>query len=243
MVQEILFVNGNYIPHAVVDIEKDGACLFRALSFLMFGTQDRARDVRERIIGFVIENWTEFSIMSCTALGDNYSTPNEYYNDMMKTTTYGSLCELEAAGRIYEYVFEVLRDGQFYVKTGVEGLPVKRLRFTGGLSGGLDTRIKLGKISKKSQFEVTLQHIGKRLQCINETTPKFIGKHKLLIELHILTNIDRKLQIINIHTWRNEEIFSLNILLGRKWRVAIFPLMPSLFPSPASKQKIQYGRW
>ncbi|KAF9823684.1 hypothetical protein SFRURICE_013165 [Spodoptera frugiperda] len=193
MVQEILFVNGNYIPHAVVDIEKDGACLFRALSFLMFGTQDRARDVRERIIGFVIENWTEFSIMSCTALGDNYSTPNEYYNDMMKTTTYGSLCELEAAGRIYEYVFEVLRDGQFYVKTGVEGLPVKRLRFTGGLSG------------------VTLQHIGKRLQCINETTPKFIGKHKLLIELHILTNIDRKLQIINIHTWRNEEIFSLNI--------------------------------
>jgi len=42
MAKESLLVNGELEQHTVVPIDGDGACLFRALSFLIHGTQDNA---------------------------------------------------------------------------------------------------------------------------------------------------------------------------------------------------------
>lgn len=54
---------------------------------------------------------------------------------MIQPYTFGTFSELEAAGRIFNYVFEVYRDCKLY-KVGTEGRPVKRLRFSGELAGG-----------------------------------------------------------------------------------------------------------
>lgn len=46
-------------------------------------------EVRSLIVGHVVNDWTKFSVMSHNRNGDNYSTANEYYADMIKNETYG----------------------------------------------------------------------------------------------------------------------------------------------------------
>ncbi|XP_071565387.1 uncharacterized protein [Temnothorax nylanderi] len=118
------------VLHTIVPITGDGACLFRSLSYLMYYNQLMARDVRELIVKHVVDNWEEFSIMSHDSEGDNYTSSAEYLAHMSQPFTYGGLCELVAAGQLFRFVFEVYRNGELYKSFGVEGHPVKRLRFT-----------------------------------------------------------------------------------------------------------------
>lgn len=136
MAIEFLNVNGKMVPHTIVPITGDGACLFRSLSYLMYDTQLMAREVRELIVRHVVDNWEEFSIMSHDINGDNYTSSAEYLAHMSRPFTYGSLCELVAAGQLFEFVFEVYRNGELYESLGAEGHPVRRLRFTQDLSRG-----------------------------------------------------------------------------------------------------------
>ncbi|KAL4083882.1 hypothetical protein QTP88_029321 [Uroleucon formosanum] len=136
MAKESLLVNGELEQHTVVPIVGDGACLFRALSFLIHGTQDNAMEVRSLIVGHVVNNWTKFSVMSHNRNGDNYSTANEYYADMIKNETYGGLCEFIAAGCIFPFNFKVYRNGILYTKSGSNDCPVKLLRFGQDFSNG-----------------------------------------------------------------------------------------------------------
>ncbi|XP_024888866.1 uncharacterized protein LOC112465530, partial [Temnothorax curvispinosus] len=124
------------VPHTIVPITGDGACLFRSLSYLMYYNQLMASDVRELIVKHVVDNWEEFSIMSHDSKGDNYTSSAEYLAHMSQPFTYGGLCELVAAGELFGFVFEVYRNGELYKSFGVEGHPVKRLRFTQDLSKG-----------------------------------------------------------------------------------------------------------
>ena len=55
MVVEILNINSSMMPHIVVPIIGDGACLFRAISFILYDTQVMAREVREAIVEHVVE--------------------------------------------------------------------------------------------------------------------------------------------------------------------------------------------
>ena len=51
----------------------DGTCLFRSLSFVMYGTDLMSTDVRELIVLHVVDNWERFSIMTYGRNGDNYT--------------------------------------------------------------------------------------------------------------------------------------------------------------------------
>ena len=82
MAIDFLNVNGGLVPHTIVPITGDGACLFRSLSFVMYDTQLMAREVRELIVRHVVENWEEFSIMSHDSEGDNYTSSAEYFVHM-----------------------------------------------------------------------------------------------------------------------------------------------------------------
>jgi len=84
MTKESLLVNGELEQHTVIPIVGDGARLFRALSFLIHGTQDNAMEVRSLIVGHVVNDWTKFSVMFHNRNGDNYPTANEYYANMIK---------------------------------------------------------------------------------------------------------------------------------------------------------------
>lgn len=136
MSEEFLNVNGQILRHTVVPMIGDGACLFRSLSYLIYGTQFMAGDMREKIVNYVVDNWEEFSIMSHDGNGDNFTNSAEYHSEMSRPSSYGGLCELVAAGQIFQYVFEVYRNGQLYMRFGIDGNPVKRLRFTQDLSRG-----------------------------------------------------------------------------------------------------------
>ncbi|XP_068159790.1 uncharacterized protein [Drosophila tropicalis] len=133
---EMLNVQGHFIPHYVVPIRGDGGCLFGALSFLIFRTQQMARKVRTEVATYVVNNWHSFSILSHNAMGDNYLNEMNYWYDMSQPYTYGGLCELVAAGKIYPFSFEVYRDGQLFTQTGKPTFPVRRLKFSNDLSAG-----------------------------------------------------------------------------------------------------------
>lgn len=152
---EILKINEKQIKHAIFKIIGDGSCLFRALSYLMYGYQRDMMKVRSAIVYHVIANWDKFQIMSNDSLGNNYSSKHKYLIDMSKKTTFGTASELFAAGEIYEYFFEVYQNGELIYSFGNIHNPVKRLRFTGNLDGG--------------HFDVLLEkNDGSKSVCIND---------------------------------------------------------------------------
>lgn len=107
-IMEFINVNGTLIPHAVVFIRGDGACLFRALSYHMYGSDTHAQEVRHDIVKYVCDHWNEnFKIMSHDPQGNNYNDAQSYFTSMIDIKSYGGVCELTCAGIIYEFVFEV----------------------------------------------------------------------------------------------------------------------------------------
>lgn len=126
----------NNVPYSVISIAGDGNCLFSSLAYLIYGTIDRGMEVRIEIVEHVVRNWNRFQVLTSTVGGDNYTSPESYFLDMRKREMYGTTCELQAAGEIYLYRFEVWRNGVIYCAFGSEHHPVKRLRFSGELCGG-----------------------------------------------------------------------------------------------------------
>ncbi|CAH1114020.1 unnamed protein product [Psylliodes chrysocephalus] len=156
---ENLNINGVNIPHRVVPIVADGACLFRALSYVIYGRQNLDRELRKRIVDHVIERWSQFSIMSHDSYGNNYANANAYYADMSQSNTYGGLCELTAAGQLFELIFEVYRNGKLYAKFGNEGNPIRRLRFTNNLSSGhFDVYLQYESVSPTHSSDMPYYH-------------------------------------------------------------------------------------
>lgn len=45
METDYLNINGIIVPHTIIPIEKDGACLFGTLSYLMYSTQAFAQEL------------------------------------------------------------------------------------------------------------------------------------------------------------------------------------------------------
>ena len=59
-----LGVNGKFVFHKNFPIIVDGACLFRSLYFVMYGTDLMSKEVRELIVRHVVENSERFATMS-----------------------------------------------------------------------------------------------------------------------------------------------------------------------------------
>lgn len=133
---EYLQIQGQKLKHRVVAIARDGACLFRSLSFILYGSKNNTRKVRELIIQHVVTNWDRFQITSHDEFGNNHDTAESYQLDMSHESTYGSHCELIAAGEIFRFCFEVYTDGKLYHQYGDINNPVGRLRFSGSFGAG-----------------------------------------------------------------------------------------------------------
>ncbi|KAL4153208.1 hypothetical protein QTP88_001041 [Uroleucon formosanum] len=102
----------------------------QAISFVLYDTQDKAQEVRKKIVTHVINNWEDYSIMSHDSDGNNYRSSADYFSDMLKFNTSGGLCELVAAGQLFLVFIEVYLNGELYEKFGSERNPVKRFRFS-----------------------------------------------------------------------------------------------------------------
>lgn len=119
----------------IINIKGDGSCLFRAISFLLTDTQIYHKLIRNIIVLFVIKNWKEFSILSHDNNGDNYYSKDHYYSEMSNIKTFGSLCEIIAASKLFHVDFEVYRNNKIYFKCN-NGYKIKKLYFSNNLSNG-----------------------------------------------------------------------------------------------------------
>lgn len=63
-------IDGQYIPRTILPILGDG-CLFRAIYFFIYGSQEMHNDVFEDVVRFIVVNLIEFSVTLCDSNGDN----------------------------------------------------------------------------------------------------------------------------------------------------------------------------
>ncbi|GFR24836.1 hypothetical protein TNCT_627441 [Trichonephila clavata] len=81
-------------------------------------------------------NGKGLSVLLRGASGVLYVTKRLYYTEMSKPYTYGSICEVMAAGEIFPYKFQVYQDGSLIAVFGDALQGTRRLWFTGNFNKG-----------------------------------------------------------------------------------------------------------
>lgn len=123
----------------IIPIRGDGNCLFRSISYCMYRTQEKHREVRLRCIEWVAQEWTRYKdfIIGDSSYG-SVKTANEYKNMMSRDGEYAGHVELHSASEIYtDYTFKVhtQRGGAKTIDYG-HGGTVCHLLFSGFMDAG-----------------------------------------------------------------------------------------------------------
>jgi len=87
-----------------VDIKADGNCFFRAISYVIYGTEDRHEHLRERTVFHIVRNWAEFKdfIIGDLSYSLSIRTPVDYYNTMIRSGEHGGIQEALAISELYD---------------------------------------------------------------------------------------------------------------------------------------------
>ncbi|GFR15771.1 hypothetical protein TNCT_449571 [Trichonephila clavata] len=92
--------------------------------------------IRKAVVRHVCNEWKRFKCFTQGPSGVPYCTKRLYYTEMSKPYTYGSLCEVMAAGEIFPYKFQVYQDGSLIAVFGDALQGIRRLWFTGNFNEG-----------------------------------------------------------------------------------------------------------
>lgn len=156
MDEEIVLINEIQAPCRTVKIQGDGACLFSSLSYLVHGDVSMAAQIRGDIVRHVSNNWHRFKCFTQEWSGTPYSSKSRYITEMSRSKTYGTTCELKAAGEIFPYEFQVFQDGTLLATFGHAQQGVKRIRFTGNFNEGhFDVLIPLDESTSPDNVQLT----------------------------------------------------------------------------------------
>lgn len=130
---EKLNVNNTETAHRVISMPRDGSCMFHSIAYSLYNSinYEQASLIRAKIVEYVCENWDELNAWTVNRQGEPYDSLDIYREQMLKSNTYGSVCELRAAGCLYPIRIEVYRDGKLEGVFGDEDQQVKRFRFSG----------------------------------------------------------------------------------------------------------------
>lgn len=153
---ENLIVNNTKTPYRIISMPMDGSCLFHSIAYSLYNSINYKRTnlIRAKIVNYVCANWDEYNAWSVNRQGEPYESIDIYRQDMLKFNTYGSVCELKAAGCLYPIRIEVYRNGQLEGVFGEEDRPVKRFRFKGHLlRGHYDVCLPLDKLFNQTEFD------------------------------------------------------------------------------------------
>lgn len=106
-------------------------CLFHSIAYSLYKSIDNEQTsrIRAHIVDHVFKHWNELQAWTVNRHGEPYQNKNIYREEMLQSRTYGSVCELIAAGRLYPLRIEVYRNGKLAAVFG-EG-PVCRFLFSG----------------------------------------------------------------------------------------------------------------
>lgn len=131
MVIETFDIDGVAVPHHVIKITGDGACLFSSLSYLVHGTASLTLRVRADIVRHMSNNWRRLKPYTLTINKVPYRTKRQYIADMSQPYFYGTFCELMVAAEVFPYKFELFRDRKLLACYWDEVQEIKRLKFSG----------------------------------------------------------------------------------------------------------------
>lgn len=123
----------------VVHIRGDGNCMFRSVSFCIYGTQERHRDIRIHVVERVVENWHRYKdfIIGDRSYGVHLWSASDYRNLMSTDGEYAGHVELHCTSELYpDYTFKVHRSGCTNTIDYGTGRNVKHLLFSGYLDAG-----------------------------------------------------------------------------------------------------------
>lgn len=101
MASRIYFQDEKIVECNILEMIGDGACLFRSISYHVYGTESRHYDVRREIVEHVVNHFSDFQIYTVDRYGNPYSSQEEYKTAMSSPSEYGANSELRAAGFIY----------------------------------------------------------------------------------------------------------------------------------------------
>lgn len=128
-----------FMARRVIPIRGDGNCLFRSVSYCVYGTQDRHREVRMRVVERVVDNWPRYKdfIIGDRSYGIYIRTGSDYRNLMSRDGEYAGHVELHCVSEIYDqFTFKVHRDGCSRTIDYGRGRMPKHLLFSGYLDAG-----------------------------------------------------------------------------------------------------------
>ncbi|CAG4977678.1 unnamed protein product [Colias eurytheme] len=123
----------------IVSIRGDGNCLFRSCSYCVFGTQEKHREIRLRVVDRVVDNWHRYKdfIIGDRSYGCCIKDPKDYRNLMARDGEYAGHVELHCVSELYpEFTFVVHRDACLKTIEYGHGQIVKHLLFSGYLDAG-----------------------------------------------------------------------------------------------------------
>ena len=86
---------------AVRNVVGDGRCMFRALSWLQFGTEDMHQYLSNAIVDEVMQHWSRYQDLFITVHGENLASPKAYEAYMRNTRSFGTL--VEALGFVHVF--------------------------------------------------------------------------------------------------------------------------------------------
>ncbi|AGR56844.1 vp80 [Hemileuca sp. nucleopolyhedrovirus] len=151
---EYLNVDNVQTPVVCRSIRGDGACIFRSLSYVIYGDESRHYEIRSDVVRYIVDNWDRFGpylVKFVQRDNDtdvsqdrkrtmteaksppvrNYTGPEEYQREMLNPTTFASLTEISAAAELYNIYINIYRNGQLYEALGNPNDRVVYLKYTG----------------------------------------------------------------------------------------------------------------
>lgn len=123
----------------VIPIRGDGNCMFRSVSYCIYGTQERHREIRLRVVDRVVDNWYRYKdfIIGDRSYGQQIYHPSDYRNLMSRDGEYAGHVELHCVSEIYvDFTFMVHRNGCSRTIDYGHGEIIKHLLFSGYLDAG-----------------------------------------------------------------------------------------------------------
>lgn len=123
----------------VIPIRGDGNCLFRSVSFSLYGTQERHREIRMRVVERIENNWSRYKdfIIGDTSYGLNVLDAQDYKKLMSRDGEYAGHVELHCISELFpDCTFKVHRDNCSRTYDYGRGRDVKHLLFSGFSDAG-----------------------------------------------------------------------------------------------------------
>lgn len=133
-----IFNRMDYNRENIVSIRGDGNCMFRSVSYCIYGTQERHREIRLQAVSRVLSEWKRYKDF---IIGDpSYGIvrqPGDYQRVMTRDGEFAGHVELHAVSEVYpRYTFRVHRTGSSRTIDYGNGSTVKHLLFSGYVDSG-----------------------------------------------------------------------------------------------------------